>query len=326
MQAQTESATNTNTVRLEHLIIDNSVTNAVVVSENAFDASLIEGQEVAAKNGTRQGAKPAASLDTVKTGQIRFGQIIPCLLPTPSGTGYFEQRAALLEEIRNLRFPSAFAVSRLKAEYMHDAATENGKQIVGAMRIVGPPSGKISAAGLRVWCEFVGVPGSAISYEYGTLGYQDFRFGIIYGADGVRGTADDTIITSGDGSTMVDEIIFVGLGQSLNNTQAQVAGAFAASKIYTVKWFAQVREPNTEFTPPEGDFSNLSVTLDQNEGAPAPTIVGRSVKNTSNFPWEVWSAPKVTGPYTWVGGSIPPGASLPTTNPGETIFYRFSRP
>lgn len=284
------------------------------------------GQVVPANvvNSARQGAKPAASLDTVKTGQIRLGQIIPCVLPTPAGTGYFEERAKLLVEIQTLKFPSS-AVSRLKAEYVSDASSINGRQVVGVMRLVGPAGGKISAAGMRVWCEMVGVPGSAISYAYGELGYTEFRIGIIYGADGIRGTADDTIITSGNGTVMVDEIIFVGLGQSLNNSLAQVQAAFAANKTYAIKWLSQVREPGHEFNP-EGDVSNVTQSLDMIEGAPEPTVVGRSIKNPGNFPWDVWSAPTPAGPFTRFNGDgvIPPGAMLPT--PPTTTFFRFTRP
>ncbi len=276
-------------------------------------------------SGTRQGAKPAASLTTFTSGQIRLGQIIPCVIPTPAATGYFEQRAALLEEIKNLRFPTAFAVSRLKAEYVHDASTVDGRQVVGVMRIVGATGAKFSAADMRVWCEMVGVAGSAISYAYGELGYTDFRIGIDYGPDKTRGTADDIVITSGDGTTMVDEIIFVGLGQSLNNSLAQVQAAFAANKTFAIKWLSQVRDPVNEFTPPEGDFSNVTLTLDMIEGAPAPIVVGRSIKNPGNFPWDIYSAATPTGPFTRLNGNgvLLPGATL--TVPPGTEFFRFGR-
>ncbi len=319
VRAQSETATATDTVRLEHVIIDNSITNAAQVFKNSFDASL-----VVAANDTRSGAKPAASLETFKSGQIRLGQIFPCVLPTPGATGYFEERAKLLAEIRGLKFPSS-AVSRLLAEYVSDASGLNGRQVVGAIRIVGPVDGKISAKGLRIWCELIGVPGSAISYAYGELGYTDFRIGIDYGPDRIRDTADDIVITSGDGSIMVDEIIFVGLGQSLNNSLAQVKAAFAANKSFVIDWLAQVREPANVFNP-DGDVSNVSQKFDQNEGAPAPIIVVGSVKNPGNFPWEVWSSPSPSGPFTRLNGDgvILPGAMLLT--PPTTTFFRFSRP
>jgi hypothetical protein len=279
-----------------------------------------------AVSSARQGAKPAASLDTIKTGQIRLGQVIPCVLPTPAGTGYFEQRAALLEAVKKPEFPGNFAVSRLKAEYVHDANNADGRQVVGVMRLVGPAGGKISAAGMRVWCELVGVAGSAISYEYGTLGYTDFRIGIDYGPDKARGTADDMVINTGDGSTMVDEIIFIGLGQSLNNSLAQVQAAFAANKTFAAKWFSQVKEPPSEFTPPEGDYSNISQVLDQLEGAPPPIVVGRSVKNPGNFPWDIYFALKPEGPFTRLNGNgvLSPGATLTAPDSGNG-YFRFGR-
>ena len=41
VRAQSETATATDTVRLEHVIIDNSITNAAQVFKNSFDASLV---------------------------------------------------------------------------------------------------------------------------------------------------------------------------------------------------------------------------------------------------------------------------------------------
>ncbi len=46
------------------------------------------------------------------------------------------------------------------------------------------------------------------------LGYSSTRYGIDWGADRVKGGGDDIIYTSGNGSTLVDEIVYVGIGNA----------------------------------------------------------------------------------------------------------------
>ena len=43
--------------------------------------------------------------------------------------------------------------------------------------------------------------------------YSSTRVGLNYGADGVKGTADDISITSGAGSQLVNELLYVGVGE-----------------------------------------------------------------------------------------------------------------
>ncbi len=50
--------------------------------------------------------------------------------------------------------------------------------------------------------------------DFTGLGYSSTRFGIDWGADRVKGGGDDIIYTSGNGSTLVDEIVYVGVGNA----------------------------------------------------------------------------------------------------------------
>jgi hypothetical protein len=52
------------------------------------------------------------------------------------------------------------------------------------------------------------------SYSLGSYGYNSQYVGWDYGADGIRGTADDIFITSGAASQQVDEIVSRGSGNA----------------------------------------------------------------------------------------------------------------
>jgi hypothetical protein len=52
--------------------------------------------------------------------------------------------------------------------------------------------------------------GDFVGYSYnGTT-----RYGVNWGADRTPGTADDVVYTSGNGTTLVDEIVYVGVGNA----------------------------------------------------------------------------------------------------------------
>ncbi len=56
----------------------------------------------------------------------------------------------------------------------------------------------------------LGFTGDFIGYDYtGTT-----RFGVNWGADRTRGTADDIVYMSGNGTTLVDELVYVGVGNA----------------------------------------------------------------------------------------------------------------
>ena len=51
--------------------------------------------------------------------------------------------------------------------------------------------------------------GDFIGYDYSST-----RFGVHWGADRVKGGGDDTVYTSGNGTTLVDELAYVGIGNA----------------------------------------------------------------------------------------------------------------
>lgn len=59
-------------------------------------------------------------------------------------------------------------------------------------------------------------PGNALGYagDFVGLSYSSARYGIDWGADRVKGGGDDTVYTTGNGATLVDEIIYVGVGNA----------------------------------------------------------------------------------------------------------------
>lgn len=56
----------------------------------------------------------------------------------------------------------------------------------------------------------LGFVGDFVGYGYnGTT-----RYGISWGLDGIKGTGDDVLYTTGNGDTLVDEIVYVGVGNA----------------------------------------------------------------------------------------------------------------
>ncbi len=50
--------------------------------------------------------------------------------------------------------------------------------------------------------------------NFAGFGYSSTRFGVDWGADRSKGGGDDIIYTSGNGATLVDEIVYVGVGNA----------------------------------------------------------------------------------------------------------------
>jgi len=59
-------------------------------------------------------------------------------------------------------------------------------------------------------------PYNALGYAGNFLGldYSATRHGINWGPDRIRGTGDDIVYTSGNGTTLVDELVYVGVGNA----------------------------------------------------------------------------------------------------------------
>lgn len=86
---------------------------------------------------------------------------------------------------------------------------------------------------LGPWSNTLGFTGDFIGYSYGAN-----RYGISWGADRVKGGGDDVVYSSGNGKTLVDEIVYVGVGNAWwpggdDPTPANpVGGAQAAMDAY----------------------------------------------------------------------------------------------
>ncbi len=59
-------------------------------------------------------------------------------------------------------------------------------------------------------------PGDTLIFEGDFIGYNysSTRYGIDWGDDRIKGTGDDIIYTSGNGTTLVDELVYVGVGNA----------------------------------------------------------------------------------------------------------------
>ncbi len=87
----------------------------------------------------------------------------------------------------------------------------------------------------------------AFSYSLGSYGYSSAYVGVLYGADGLRGTADDIFITSGASNTLVDEIIGRGSGNAWD-TYATDPGATYQDKLNNVSTLWQLGTASFDFT------------------------------------------------------------------------------
>lgn len=65
-----------------------------------------------------------------------------------------------------------------------------------------------------------GDPGNSLGFvgDFVGLGYSATRFGIDFGANRVEGGGDDIMYTTGNGLTLVDKIVYVGVGNAFDAT------------------------------------------------------------------------------------------------------------
>lgn len=94
-------------------------------------------------------------------------------------------------------------------------ASEYGNRIHGGLHIVGTGGTRFRLEDLTFDMSS-GDAGNALAYTGDFIGfnYSATRYGISYGGDGVKGGGDDTVYTSGNGLTYVDELVYVGVGNA----------------------------------------------------------------------------------------------------------------
>jgi hypothetical protein len=89
--------------------------------------------------------------------------------------------------------------------------------------------------------------GLEFSGGFAAVNYTAARMGINYGADGVRGGGDDTVITSGSSTQLVNLLLYVGVGNAYDassypladtlewiNANGYVPGNFTLTNTYTL--------------------------------------------------------------------------------------------
>lgn len=94
-------------------------------------------------------------------------------------------------------------------------ASELGNRVHSGLHIVGTDGTRFRLNDLTY--EFSsGDVGNALATAGNFVGanFSSTRYGISYGVDGVKGGGDDTVYTSGNGMTYVDELVYVGVGNA----------------------------------------------------------------------------------------------------------------
>lgn len=88
-------------------------------------------------------------------------------------------------------------------------------------------------------------PGDTLVFTGDFIGYNysSTRYGIYWGADRVKGGGDDTVYNSGNGKTLVDELVYVGVGNAWwpggdDPTPANPSGGAQAAMDEYYAWVA----------------------------------------------------------------------------------------
>ena len=129
----------------------------------------------------------------------------------PSSPSYYNQAPAVMSVLNNIvtGFASWNGVANPSGAY----ASELGNRLLFGLDVKGNGN-KISIDQLSFVMS--STDGNTLGYSYGlgSYGYSSQYVGWNYGADGIRGTADDVFITSGAASQQVDELVGRGSGNA----------------------------------------------------------------------------------------------------------------
>ncbi|MEM0925354.1 MAG: PEP-CTERM sorting domain-containing protein [Planctomycetota bacterium] len=106
--------------------------------------------------------------------------------------------------------------------------SERGNRLHFGMHVVGDGSMRFRLEDLSY--EISSTDGNRLGFvgSFAGLTYSATRFGIDYGADMMKGGGDDTIIDSGSADQLVDELVYVGVG---NGFDASVLSGTNQEKI-----------------------------------------------------------------------------------------------
>ena len=111
---------------------------------------------------------------------------------------------------------SSFASWRGMANPAAPFDQENGNRLHFGLHLMGDGSQQFAMADIEY--EITSDDGNSLGFAGDLSGgnYSSVRVGIDWGADRVKGGGDDTVITSGVGTQLIDEFIYVGVGNAFD--------------------------------------------------------------------------------------------------------------
>jgi hypothetical protein len=129
----------------------------------------------------------------------------------PSSPSYYTQAPAVMSVLNNIvtGFPSWNGVANPSGAY----ASELGNRLLFGLDVRGNGT-KISIDQLSFVMSSTDGNTLGFSFVLGSYAYSSQYVGWNYGADGIRGNADDVFITSGAASQQVDELVGRGSGNA----------------------------------------------------------------------------------------------------------------
>ena len=176
-------------------------------------------------------------------------------------------------------------------------------------------------------------PANWLSFSLAIGNYAPEIVGIYWGADQVKGTADDVTRTSGVSTLPVNELYYVGLGvaggaenqANLNAIRDYVNANNSPTAPFTITCSVEVKQSGnivakmTRALPFRGD-TNSSLTISKNSCCVSVKVNGRSGQY-----YYLQSAPNLSPPVQWTELPTPPilaGESFPIDKSSPQKYFR----
>jgi len=149
------------------------------------------------------------ALTALENGQSSIGN------PATDPRAYYQ--VTQLNDRQNIvtPFPSWLGFANPGTTFGPAFAAELGNRVHFGVHILGNGT-KFSLSQLSFDMESTD-PGDIFQFvgDFSVSSYSSTRIGINYGLDGKKGTPDDVLITAGPGTQLVDELVYVGVGNAL---------------------------------------------------------------------------------------------------------------
>lgn len=138
--------------------------------------------------------------------------------------------------------------------------------------VFGTPSHQIRLEDLTFNLDSTGYDDLDYAGDFIGLTYNSRRYGILYGGNGIYGGGDDTYITSGAGTQMVDMLVYVGVG---NATEAlsTAPGATNQDKIDGVAAMIPTHDLTMTYTINDDVGSTSGSAMTHFEAVPEPATM-----------------------------------------------------